>query len=354
MGWLTGWSYRRAVTITNNTSTELTDFQVRIELNSSNFDFSKANADGSDIRFTEDDGETLIPHWIEKWDGSNQVAVVWVKVPYVPANGTATIYLYYSNSSAADASDPEAVFEFFDDFEGSSLDTSKWDVYNNPQVSVSNSVLTISGTHSITTSPEMLKSKATFGPGYVLEARVNQDFTGQSHGGIGFAEGNGYTYPPATNVAMYVDASGGNSNIGFLTEDGANRNYVDPGSYTGGWTTFILKRSDSSVYFRFASYEWTSTQYLPSGDLPVHIGGYQSDAGSAQSFTMQIDYIRVRKYAEQEPAITIGSEETPSIPVKIWDGSSWIDAKAVKVWNGSAWVDAKAIYVWDGSQWVKL
>ena len=35
--------------------------------------------------------------------------------------------MYYGNPSATDESNGDAVFEFFDDFEGTSLDTSKWD-----------------------------------------------------------------------------------------------------------------------------------------------------------------------------------------------------------------------------------
>jgi len=127
MDWLSGWSYRRAITIAEQSGSTLTDYQVKIELNSSNFDFSKANADGSDIRFTADDGETLLPYWIEKWDNVSEEAVIWVKVPSIPANGSVTIYMYYGNPSAVSESDGEAVFEFFDDFEdGDSIDTSKW------------------------------------------------------------------------------------------------------------------------------------------------------------------------------------------------------------------------------------
>lgn len=39
-------------------------------------------------------------------------------------------------------------------------------------------------------------------------------------------------------------------------------------------------------------------------------------------------------------------------PVKVWNGSAWVDRKAaVKVWNGSAWV-AKTLKVYNGSAWV--
>jgi len=280
------------------------DFQAKITVNTTYFiEGGKMKSDCSDIRFTwlnETSGnEQEIPYWIESGCNSDNT-IIWVKVPKIPANDNATIYMYYGNPDATSKSNATATFDFYDDFEGTSLDTSKWDIYNSPSISISDSIMTISG-EAITTTPDFIKSKATFGYDYILEAYVNQDFTGESAGGIGFAEGNGYTYPPSTNVAMYADWSSSTDTIFFVTEDGANRNYYEAGSYTGGWTTFILKRTSSSVYFKFAGYEWTSTSYLPSGDLPIHVGGYESTGEGPQSFSFQVDWIRVRKYADPEP-----------------------------------------------------
>ena len=106
MGWYdSGWSYRKEVTIDNTSnSNNLTDYQVKVTLNSTNFDFSKAKSDGADIRFTDDDGTTLLNHWIEKWDASGEEAILWVKVPSIPASSNKTIYLYYGNSNASSTS----------------------------------------------------------------------------------------------------------------------------------------------------------------------------------------------------------------------------------------------------------
>jgi len=95
--WLSGWLYRKPIHITNTLTSPLNEYQVKVELNNTNFDFAKANPDGSDIRFTLDDGVTLIPYWVEKWDSVNQEAIVWVKVPELPANSNVTIYMYYGN-----------------------------------------------------------------------------------------------------------------------------------------------------------------------------------------------------------------------------------------------------------------
>ena len=42
--WDADWKYRRAITIQSDNA--LTDYQILVQLNSTNFDFSKANPDG--------------------------------------------------------------------------------------------------------------------------------------------------------------------------------------------------------------------------------------------------------------------------------------------------------------------
>jgi len=93
----TDFSYKRSVTIQENSGTSLSDFQVNITLNSSNFSFTNAEANGEDIRFNYND-ESL-PYWIESWDQSGETASVWVKVPSIPASSDRIIYIYYGDST---------------------------------------------------------------------------------------------------------------------------------------------------------------------------------------------------------------------------------------------------------------
>jgi hypothetical protein len=60
-------------------------FPVLLRLNSSNFNFISANADGSDICFVKPDN-TPMPFQIERWDRNLQVAEIWVKVDTVYGN----------------------------------------------------------------------------------------------------------------------------------------------------------------------------------------------------------------------------------------------------------------------------
>ena len=139
------WGYRKSVTV-NNTSNPnaLTNYQVKVSLNSSSFDFSKAQSGGQDIRFTASNGTTLIDHWIEGWNSVAQTATLWAEVPTVPGSGTAVVYMYFSNLGASSTSNGDATFNFFDGFSGQAGPP---DVYGNwERVVVDN---TYNGAHNV-------------------------------------------------------------------------------------------------------------------------------------------------------------------------------------------------------------
>lgn len=107
-------TYMRPFTL-NNPGATLTNYQVKLSLNSSNMNFAHANPDGSDIRVRASDGTTNLSYWIENWDSSSQLATIWVKVPSIPS-GTSTINLMYGNASASTTASGVNTFLFFDDF----------------------------------------------------------------------------------------------------------------------------------------------------------------------------------------------------------------------------------------------
>jgi len=114
----TSYKYRRAITIDNTgNDSALTNYQVKVALTSSNFDFTRAQSAGQDIRFTDNDGITLLNYYIETYDSSALTATIWVKVPNITASSTYTIYQYYGNSTTSSISSGSNTFAFFDDFE---------------------------------------------------------------------------------------------------------------------------------------------------------------------------------------------------------------------------------------------
>jgi len=101
--------YRRKITITEQSGRDLENYPIRIDLDSSNFDFSKFENNGLDIRFTDLNGNVL-NHWTELMDIANQQAKIWVLLEEIPANGTVEIYMYYGSDAGYGRAPPTTMF----------------------------------------------------------------------------------------------------------------------------------------------------------------------------------------------------------------------------------------------------
>lgn len=108
------WSYSKFIKIDTTSdaadvSTTQTNFPLLIKLDSSNFTFSEANSDGSDIRFLSRNGD-LLDYEIESWDNSLETAEIWVSIPEIRARAHTYIKMLWGNESAISLSNSEKVF----------------------------------------------------------------------------------------------------------------------------------------------------------------------------------------------------------------------------------------------------
>ncbi len=85
---------------------------VLVRLHTGNFQFVEAKPDGSDLRFVAGDDKTPLKFHIEKFDGLNELALVWVQVPkLLPGSKTDAIWLYYGNPNAPAAGDAKGTYD---------------------------------------------------------------------------------------------------------------------------------------------------------------------------------------------------------------------------------------------------
>ncbi len=107
--WDDEWNHRQIINITNKAG-NLTDYQVRIELNDSNTnpEFNWSN-NGDDLRFV-DNSNSELSYWIEKWNPTEHKAVIWIKTPSLENNTKTRLYIYYGNPSATSESNSSLVF----------------------------------------------------------------------------------------------------------------------------------------------------------------------------------------------------------------------------------------------------
>lgn len=118
--------YRRAITIDNRGLLPQSNFPVLINLSAYNFGSANlynsfAKSDGADVHFASDLlGATPIDYHRERWDITNQIGRLWVKIANLP-NGLHTVYMFYGQEGAADVSNGSGVFTFYDDFPGGAV-----------------------------------------------------------------------------------------------------------------------------------------------------------------------------------------------------------------------------------------
>jgi hypothetical protein len=330
--WLSGWNYRKSHVI-NSASGTGTGYQVKIIVHyNSGTDTggdvylnSKSKTDFSDVRFTSSDGNTLLGYWLEQKTDSNN-AIFWVKVNDDLSSSAATIYVYYGNASAANASNGANTFLFFDDFSG---DLSKWtiDPANTDKVSISAGALrhdpdstqsrnSYSDTRIITSSFQMTDG--------IIEYKVYLAGSSSSSPRIIHQLGwrvqslnfeNGYCWRLQNSAAdggPLKFASGSWSAFGSAYNAAAGNT----------WHTVkeVVAGSNYTGYVDGGSgYSGADSTKLTAGYLISHVHGVSLDSSSY----VLVDDIRVRKYVATEP--THGSwgteENTPIISISVSDGT---------------------------------
>jgi hypothetical protein len=340
MGWLSGWSYRKSHKITGSTAGAVSNYQITITVHYGSGSDSggdvylngKCRSDFADIRFTDSDGVTLLPYWIEDKVDSNY-AKVWVKVPNIPASPSqATIYIYYGNPSATPASSGVDTFVFFDDFD--TLDTNKWDVntLNGGSVSVSGGALVLTSGSS-THNGAGVTSKSTLPSGdYALEAYVKR-VAGHQNGEPGLVVGltNKYardtTYYGFWYCVTNIGFTCGAAHVYSALADGLRLkatyyNNIVYGStsledYMGKLVRLTVKVNNSAkqtvARFIYGSTDVTLTSTGSTAISPLYVQIHYGEYGQI-NYSSYCYWIAVRNLVDPEPVNDVwGAEESPVV-----------------------------------------
>ena len=115
--WNKDWMQRTRITLNTSaqgvqTKEAVTALSVAVRLHSGNFDFAAAKEDGSDLRVVAGDDKTPLKFSVERFDGLNELAMLWVQVPTVAAGSAANVfYVYAGNAKAANEAAVGAGFD---------------------------------------------------------------------------------------------------------------------------------------------------------------------------------------------------------------------------------------------------
>lgn len=302
--WLCPWENRLPITITETSSTDLSDHQVRIDIAFQ----TGMKGDFSDLRFTSANGTTTLDFWVEYYEDSTS-AIAWVEIPSLPNSSSIDIYLYYGNPSATNASNADNTFVFFDDFST----WSGWSDYGT-------GVVQHDTTKFSDTKVLSKLSKCDPNGGYkeigatlsefrliAREIRLNEGGTGCSWNRYGLEnqDYNGY------NIRRNADGAGTNK-FGFERRNSGSHSNVNDANFNQpreNWYRTELRRCEattnniSSTLYNddrtvIGSRTGTDTTYDTFDRLTIRGG-----------FPYYVDFMAVAKYTCSDPTYVIGTLE---------------------------------------------
>ncbi len=323
MAWLTGWNYRKPVTISNSGSL-LTDYQVSVTVDTASLvTVGKLLSSCNDIRFTSSDGSTLLNYWMEY--GPNTTSTkIWVKIPSI-ATGSNTIYLYYNNPSATSASNGASTFYGADVGFDSSYGWTKVDPHSRILIDTANSRITFTNLERTVTAYVYSAISPALNP-LVLEFAYK--YTGGASGTpqIFVSDGIYNNLFSSTNaVGMRIDNPAGNGIYFIRRINNAETDVL--------FSILTSTTINQTWYFRLKVISGTSLTCEAWLDNPLRTGSpnYSTSVATAPTVPLTyvyaisgqmdtyvatssglVDSVVVRKYASPEPTTCIG-EEQPTI-----------------------------------------
>jgi len=307
MGWLSGWEYRKKITIQGQSGAG-SNYVVHLRIGSSSGgDFhleGHCQNFPHDIRFTKDDGETELYYWIEDM-GADPIDV-WVKIPD-SLDTDKDIYVYYGKSGVQTTRDGDNTFVFFDDFPGNSVDTNKWDdaaFYGE----VTDSKLRVKapiGANSRVTSLTCFEKPKQL----VMRALMRDESNRWDHIGFNWMIKDCGNSDACVACYSKIDAYGRCASRAN-TEDGTRYcGYVHPAWEHAVWRRYHIKWTGSKVIFWLSpsSQYYECTTRVPQGCMRVKLGN-RRESGAPDTYT-EIDWVFVAPFHDPEPTFSSSSSE---------------------------------------------
>jgi hypothetical protein len=273
------WSYYKNITVTpTGLGGAVTNYPLLIKLTSSNFDFSQSTSDitslagssitgtgGADIRFTLANGITDLPYQVERWDGTGQVAEIWVNVPIVANSGSTVIKMHWGKSGQTTTSSGPNTFPTVENIQG------VWHMNangsGNEADATSNGFLaTTGGTAPTNASSPLIGPARTFGgAGYL---KLSAPSTASSI--LSFPQNSQWTissWVKPTNITGGRQIVGKSNQQYSLQISGNNPNGLTGNYYEGVEYTVVRNATDAATLSSF----WPHTFSLATSSVWANV-----------------------------------------------------------------------------------
>ncbi|MCO5381222.1 MAG: DUF2341 domain-containing protein [Methanosarcina barkeri] len=290
-----------------NSTTDLNGYAMPVTL--SNLSGTSGNTvytngitatDWGDVKFNWSvsgvDQNISCPFWINLAPQTANSVTAYVKVPYIYANNTSGLKISYGSDFATSSGNGEQVFSFFDSFDGTTINSTKWTTAGS--VTVANGVATVAGASG------SLTGKTSFAGNFTVSQVVRMPVsTTGNYATIGMENGSQYMHF-VTGASEY-----GSPAIAFevLGVTPKNTSALSSAASTG-FQTVGMYRQGSTVGYTYNGVPGYSTT-AATLTAPLSPKGLTANAASR----LYYDAVFVRGAAVAvEPTITPRSEVVPS------------------------------------------
>jgi hypothetical protein len=316
------WSYSKEILITENAGKDLQEYPVAVVLDSSNFNFSEAKSDGSDLRFSS--GDRTLNYWIETWDPENEDALIWVRLQSLSANQTVKVLMRYGNPGAEAVSSGEKTFDFFDDFEGNNLNELDWNAESagGGLVEVKNGICNVSAPKVHAYDSSMIYSKKSFEINSMFVVKRMKVTTGTDNRGPVLQQGFIDQIDSKKNEIKHETELANERQVDLETIYRKQKNNlydltdvdVPEGEwYVSGIAWYEENNTRKVSWFkngaRDPKMDFASNDSVTN--IPMHVYLYTASYKDSSKNTgyMAADYVLVRKFIGTEPTVKIISAQ---------------------------------------------
>ena len=318
--WLTGWNRRKLLTITGSTAGAQTDYQMKLIVHKATgtdtstdiYLGTNVNNDLSDLRFTSNNGSTLLSYWIESYT-SGSVATVWIKIPSIPANPcTTTIYTYYDNSSASTLSNGTNTFIDFckDDLTGFTILDNEEPSIGTTTPSNGGSVTIVNGKINFNVADVNGTGMSIYGKSPTTETNTITEFyvtsfTGNLWSYMRLLRNSDHTYG-----YLGVRTNPSPSNIWYRVHNSSMTSLGVPNYNYGGIWHF--KKLNTTYITGFNGVDFSGSTSVDELGANAYIFSFEAfSSGVSSEGIIVLDWIRMRKYISPEPTFSSsGAEQT--------------------------------------------
>lgn len=339
--WLDGWNYRKTVNI-NGSSGCGTNYQVRLDVSY----HYEMQPDFDDIRVTDNDGLTLLDHWLENKTDSTG-ARFWVEVAD-SLEVSAIVYLYFGNSTVSSASDGPATFPFFDDFNDGSINTTLWFNWLTGGTSTETSgVLSVAGGVG---ASESQGGKFKFGLNHSYEFNFSVDAE-QDLWSLGADDrSDDGVFEGSARDAAEANYDGAQN---WTTREEGLTEFTARVEACTTWQRLGIRRgsldwTDYVAYYLDDVLKDTDVTYVPLDDMGAWI--YARESGSV----VNVDFVFVRKFADGDAVSVIGTWQQASDANFIfdvgWDPAFQFGYDAFFIFLGLIMIPASTMYLVRGGR----